>query len=118
MAFLAPLATTATAAATTAAASAGTFLASGAGMALTTGISAVGTLAAGAAQKRQYEQQAAQAELRGRSQAIAYKQKGSEALRRLNETLSAIVAGFLISSSGIPASTLPTRSAPTSAAFV
>ncbi|CAI8362518.1 MAG: Uncharacterised protein [Flavobacterium sp. SCGC AAA160-P02] len=36
----------------------------------------------------------------------------------LSPTLSAIVAGFLGSSSGIPASTLPTKSAPTSAAFV
>ena len=36
----------------------------------------------------------------------------------LSPTLSAIVAGFLTSSSGIPASTLPTRSAPTSAALV
>ena len=36
----------------------------------------------------------------------------------LSPTLSAIQAGFLGSSSGIPASTLPTRSAPTSAAFV
>ena len=36
----------------------------------------------------------------------------------LSPTLSAITAGFLGSSSGIPASTLPTRSAPTSAAFV
>ena len=32
--------------------------------------------------------------------------------------LSAIVAGFLGSSSGIPASTFPTKSAPTSAPFV
>ena len=36
----------------------------------------------------------------------------------LSPTLSAITAGFLGSSSGIPASTLPTRSAPTSAPFV
>src|SRR5919199_1093861 len=36
----------------------------------------------------------------------------------LSPTLSAIVAGFLGSSSGIPASTLPTRSAPRSAALV
>ena len=36
----------------------------------------------------------------------------------LSPTLSAIVAGFLGSSSGMPASTLPTKSAPTSAAFV
>ena len=36
----------------------------------------------------------------------------------LSPTLSAIVAGFLGSSSGISASTLPTISAPTSAALV
>ena len=36
----------------------------------------------------------------------------------LSPTLSAIVAGFRGSSSGIPASSFPTRSAPTSAAFV
>jgi hypothetical protein len=46
----------------------------------------------GAAQRAGYERQAEQAELRGRSEAIAYKQKGSEALQRLNETLAAIVA--------------------------
>ena len=46
----------------------------------------------GRAQQAGYEQQAAQAELRGRSEAIAYKQKGSEALQRLNETLAAIIA--------------------------
>lgn len=36
----------------------------------------------------------------------------------LSPTKSAITAGFLASSSGIPCSTLPIRSAPTSAAFV
>ncbi len=36
----------------------------------------------------------------------------------LSPTLSAITPGFLGSSSGIPASTLPTKSAPTSAPFV
>ena len=36
----------------------------------------------------------------------------------LSPTRSAITAGFRGSSSGMPASTLPTRSAPTSAAFV
>ena len=36
----------------------------------------------------------------------------------LSPTLSAIVAAFRGSSSGIPFSTLPTRSAPTSAALV
>jgi hypothetical protein len=56
------------------------------------GVSAVGQLAAGAAQKRQYEMQAEQAELRGRSEAIAYKQKGADALRNLNETLAAVIS--------------------------
>ena len=36
----------------------------------------------------------------------------------LSPTLSAMTAGFLGSSSGIPASTFPTKSAPTSAPFV
>ena len=36
----------------------------------------------------------------------------------LSPTLSAMTAGFLGSSSGMPASTLPTKSAPTSAPFV
>ena len=36
----------------------------------------------------------------------------------LSPTLSAITPGFLGSSSGIPASILPTKSAPTSALFV
>ena len=36
----------------------------------------------------------------------------------LSPTLSAITPGFLGSSSGIPASTFPTKSAPTSALFV
>ena len=36
----------------------------------------------------------------------------------LSPTLSAMVAGFKGWSSGIPASTFPTKSAPTSAAFV
>lgn len=50
------------------------------------------TLAAGAAQKRQYAEQARQARIRGRSEAIAYKQRGADALRNLNETLAAITA--------------------------
>lgn len=47
---------------------------------------------AGRAQQASYEQQAQAAELKGRSEAIAYKQQGSDALRNLNETLAAIVA--------------------------
>ena len=54
--------------------------------------SAMGQLAAGSAQKRQYAQQARQAEIQGRSQAIAYKQKGADALRNLNETLAAVIS--------------------------
>ncbi len=46
----------------------------------------------GRAQQAGYEQQAQAAELKGRSEAIAYKQQGSDALRNLNETLAAIVA--------------------------
>lgn len=46
----------------------------------------------GRAQQASYERQAEQAELKGRSEAIAYKQQGSEALQRLNETLAAIIA--------------------------
>ena len=57
-----------------------------------TAISAVGALAAGAAQKRAYDAQARQAEIRGRSQAIAYKQQGADALRNLNENLAAVIA--------------------------
>ena len=56
------------------------------------GVSALGTIAAGAAQRRQYEAQARQAELRGRAEALAYKQRGADALRNLNETLAAIIS--------------------------
>jgi hypothetical protein len=81
MAVLAPLAASAGAVAAT----------SGFQLAMA-GVSAVGSIAAGAAQRRQYEAQARQAELRGRSEAIAYKQKGADALRNLNETLAAIIS--------------------------
>jgi hypothetical protein len=56
------------------------------------GVAAAGTIAAGAAQRRQYEAQAKQAELRGRSEALAYKQKGVDALNNLNQTLAAIIS--------------------------
>jgi len=46
----------------------------------------------GRAQQAGYEQQAQAAELKGRSEAIAYKQQGSDALRNLNETLAAVLA--------------------------
>src|SRR3990170_7657159 len=47
-----------------------------------------------------------------------YDSKRSAPIPATSPTLSAITAGFLGSSSGMPASTLPTRSAPTSAVFV
>lgn len=63
------------------------------GMQLATGImSAAGRLSAGSAEQRQYEGKAKEAELRGRMEALAYKQKGVDALRNLNETLAAITA--------------------------
>tara|TARA_R100001377_G_C3157289_1_gene98468 strand:+ start:268 stop:720 length:453 start_codon:yes stop_codon:yes gene_type:complete len=54
--------------------------------------SAAGQVKSGMAQREGYNLQAQQAELRGRSEAIAYKQKGVDALRNLNETLASIVA--------------------------
>jgi len=56
------------------------------------GASAAGTVMSGMAQQQQYKMQAEQAQLRGRSEAIAYKQKGADALRNLNETLAAIIS--------------------------
>ncbi len=47
---------------------------------------------AGLARQREYEQQAALAQLRGRQEALAYKQKGVDILGNLNETLAAIIA--------------------------
>jgi hypothetical protein len=57
-----------------------------------TAISAVGKAKAGRARQEQYERQAEMAELKGRSEAIAYKQKGADIMARLNETLAAIIA--------------------------
>jgi len=58
----------------------------------------------GRAQQAGYEQQAQAAELKGRSEAIAYKQQGSDALRNLNETLAAVLAraasGYVVAEEG------------------
>ena len=54
--------------------------------------SAIGTISAGKAQQQAYNSQAAQAVIKGRSQAIAYKQQGADVLRNLNQNLAAIVA--------------------------
>ncbi len=62
-------------------------------MAAVTTVLAVGaTLYAGKKQQKMYNKQAAEAQIRGRSEAIAYKQKGANALSMLNETLAAITA--------------------------
>lgn len=55
-------------------------------------ISAIGQMRAGQAQREMYDEQAAQARMRGRSEAIAYKQQGADVLRNLNENLAAIIA--------------------------
>jgi hypothetical protein len=57
-----------------------------------TAISAIGQAQAGAARQREYNAQAAQAEMRGRSEAIAYKQQSANVLRNLNENLAAVIA--------------------------
>jgi hypothetical protein len=45
-------------------------------------LSAYGQIRAGQAQREMYDEQAAQARMRGRSEAIAYKQQGADVLRR------------------------------------
>ena len=55
-------------------------------------LSVYGQIRAGQAQREMYDEQAAQARMRGRSEAIAYKQQGADVLRNLNENLSAIIA--------------------------
>ncbi len=59
---------------------------------VTTILSVGATLYAGKKQQQVYDKQAAEAKIRGRSEAIAYKQKGADALSMLNETLAAINA--------------------------
>ena len=54
--------------------------------------SAAASISGGAAQRRQYNAQAAQTKIQGRSQAIAYRQQGADVLRNLNETLAATIA--------------------------
>jgi hypothetical protein len=46
----------------------------------------------GALQRAEYDARAAQERLRGRAQALQYKQQGVETLRRLNENLASTVA--------------------------
>jgi len=58
----------------------------------TTAISAIGQAQAGRQQQAMYDAQAADALMKGRSEAIAYKQQGANVLRNLNENLAAIIA--------------------------
>ena len=55
-------------------------------------VSAGAQLYAGAQQRKAYNAQAAQAQIQGRSQAIAYKQQGADILKNMNETMGTIVA--------------------------
>lgn len=68
------------------------FATSGMGQLAFGAVSAIGQMQAGAAQRRMYDEQAAQAELKGRAEATAYKQQGADVLRNLNENLAAIIA--------------------------
>jgi hypothetical protein len=61
-------------------------------MLASTAVSAMGKIQAGQAKAAEYDAQASQAELKGRSEAIAYKQMGADVLRNLNENLAAIIA--------------------------
>tara|TARA_R110000868_G_scaffold388340_1_gene657166 strand:+ start:137 stop:589 length:453 start_codon:yes stop_codon:yes gene_type:complete len=55
-------------------------------------ISAQQQVKAGEQQQEMYSQQAAQATIQGRTQAINYKQQAADVLRRMNETLATTVA--------------------------
>lgn len=55
-------------------------------------MSAMGQMRAGQAEKQMYDAKAADAVMKGRSEAIAYKQLGADVLARLNDNLAAIIA--------------------------
>lgn len=59
---------------------------------ITGGISAYSAWREGAYARAEYDARAAQERLRGRAQALQYKQQGIEVLRRLNENLASTVA--------------------------
>ena len=54
--------------------------------------SAIGQMAAAKQQQAMYNEQAAQAKIQGRTQAIQYKQQGADVLRNMNETLAMTTA--------------------------
>lgn len=55
-------------------------------------VSAMGQISAGRAERERYQKEADLADLRGRTEALAYKDKGNEILSNLNNTLAAIIA--------------------------
>ena len=55
-------------------------------------VSAAGKIKAGRAERDRYRREADLVELKGRTEAIAYKQKGADILSNLNNTLAAIIA--------------------------
>jgi len=57
-----------------------------------TAMSAMGQMQTGRAREQEYDAKAAQEEMRGRSEALAYRQQGADVLRNLNENLAAIIA--------------------------
>jgi len=61
-------------------------------MLVAAGVSAAGSVYAGNQQKAMYEGQAAMEKIKGRSQAIAYKQQGADILRNMNENIASTVA--------------------------
>ena len=55
-------------------------------------VSAYGKIKAGRAERERYRREADLVELKGRTEALAYKDKGNEILSNLNNTLAAIIA--------------------------
>lgn len=55
-------------------------------------VSAAGKIKAGRAERDRYRREADLVELKGRTEAIVYKQKGADILSNLNNTLAAIIA--------------------------
>jgi len=61
-------------------------------MMISSAVSAAGQIKSGRAQRDRYRREADLVQLKGRTEAIAYKQKGADILSNLNNTLAAIIA--------------------------
>lgn len=55
-------------------------------------VSAIGKIKTGRAERERYRREAELIDLRGRTEALAYKDKGNQILSNLNNTLAAIIA--------------------------